>query len=401
MIRNRFDKSRLDRVSALLDRYVSEGRFAGAQVQVAQAGEVMLRHTAGMADMDTQRAMPDHAIYRIYSMTKPITSVALMQLYEQGLVLLEDPVSEFIPSFADPQVLTGGTSADPQTRPAATVMTVKDVLCHTSGLTYGFLFESTVDEMYREANLGGLEMPDYTLSEAMELLGTMPLRFDPGTAWNYSVSTDVCGHLVEVISGQRLDTYIAEHITGPLGMGDTGFSVPEGAADRFTSAYASGADSLLTLVDSFETSPFLRPPTYLCGGGGMVSTLDDYQRFTDMLLNGGQLEGERVLGRKTLDYMTINHLPQGRNLNELGQSTFSEAVMEGVGFGLGFSSVVDPAASSAVSSYGEFAWGGVASTAFWVDPIEEVTCVFMTQFIPSTQYPIRRELRATVNQALI
>ncbi|MEM9200405.1 MAG: serine hydrolase domain-containing protein [Actinomycetota bacterium] len=395
-----FDQDRLRRVAALADRYVADGKFAGAQVQVAHRGEVALRHTVGRADVATDRPLADDALYRIYSMTKPITSVALMQLYEQGDVLLEDPVAAYIPEFAEPQVYVGGSLTAPQTRPAQTVMTVKDVLAHTSGLTYGFFFQNNVDAMYRDDNLGNFGLPEVTLEEGMKQLAAKPLVFDPGTAWNYSMSTDVCGRLVEVLSDSSLDTYLNEHVLGPLGMIDTAFDVPADKADRFTSNYMRTAAADLTLVESFDSSRYLQPATFLSGGGGLVSTIDDYQRFVDMLGNGGELDGHRIIGRKTLEYMTLNHLPGGKTLNELGQSTFSEAVMDGMGFGLGFSSLVDPARNGAVSSFGEFAWGGAASTAFWVDPVEEVTCVFMTQFMPSSAYPIRRELKATVYQAL-
>ena len=395
-----FDSQRLASVSELVDRYVAEGKLAGAQVQVAHRGEVALRHTVGRADVASDRPLGDDAIYRIYSMTKPITSIALMQLYEQGRVLLEDPVSAYIPEFAEMQVFTGGTPTAPKVRPAQTAMTVKDVLTHASGLTYGFFFQNNLDAMYREDGLGDFQLPDYTLEEGMRRLATKPLAFDPGTAWNYSMSTDVCGRLVEVISGMGLDEYFAEHITGPLGMADTAFHVPADKKHRFTSNYALTPDEPLLIVDSFDASPYLSPPVFLSGGGGLVGTVDDYQRFVDMLLNGGELDGRRIIGRKTLEYMTINHLPEGKTLNELGQSLFSEAVMEGMGFGLGFSTLVDPARNGAVSSGGEFAWGGAASTAFWVDPAEEITCVFMTQLMPSSSYPLRRELKATVYQAL-
>lgn len=395
-----FDSQRLASVSALVDRYVAEGKLAGAQVQVAHRGEVALRHTVGRADVASDRPLGDDAIYRIYSMTKPITSIALMQLYEQGQVLLEDPVSAYIPEFAEMQVFTGGTPTAPKVRPAQTAMTVKDVLTHASGLTYGFFFQNNLDAMYREDGLGDFQLPDYTLEEGMRRLATKPLAFDPGTAWNYSMSTDVCGRLVEVISGMGLDEYFAEHITGPLGMVDTAFHVPADKKHRFTSNYALTPEDPLATFDSFDASPYLSPPVFLSGGGGLVGTVDDYQRFVDMLLDGGELDGQRIIGRKTLEYMTINHLPEGKTLNELGQSLFSEAVMEGMGFGLGFSTLVDPARNGAVSSGGEFAWGGAASTAFWVDPAEEITCVFMTQLMPSSSYPLRRELKATVYQAL-
>lgn len=406
-----FDNARLEQVVALCDRYVADGRLPHAQVQVAHRGEVALRHTVGLADVGSGRPLTDDALYRIYSMTKPITSIALMQLYEQGRFMLEDPVELHLPEFADMTVLDGGSLTAPRTRPAQTVMTVRDLLSHTSGLTYGFFYQDNLDAMYRAEGLGEFTLPEMSLAEGVERLGQLPLRFDPGTAWNYSISTDVCGRLVEVLSGTSLDAYLRANVTGPLGMDDTGFHVPEDDIARFTSLYTPGtppgggegattaADQIFG-IDRFDRSTYRKAPPFLSGGGGMVSTLDDYQRFVDMLAAGGELGGTRIIGRKTLEYMATNHLPGGRTLNELGQSTFSEATMDGMGFGLGFSVLVDPAANAAVSSVGEFAWGGAASTAFWVDPVEEVTCIFMTQLLPSSTYPIRRELKATVYGAL-
>lgn len=394
-----FDRERLGRVSALCDRYVNEGKIPGAQVQVAHEGKVALRYTAGKADLASGAALRDDAVFRIFSMTKPITSLALMQLYEQGLVLLEDPVAAYIPEFGGARVWDGGTAAAPRTRPAANTMTVRDVLTHTSGLTYGFFHAHPLDALYRDDGLGDFGVADYTLEEGMQRLAAKPLLFEPGTAWNYSMSTDVCGRIVEVVSGQRLDEYFTQHIFGPLGMADTGFAIAPTALDRATSMYMKGPAGDLALVAA-AADMATEVPKFLSGGGGLLSTTDDYQRFCDMLLGGGVLDGRRVIGRKTLQYMASNHLPHGATLNDLGQATFSEAVMEGMGFGLGFSVVQDPAANGAVSSVGEFAWGGAASTAFWIDPVERITAVFMTQFMPSSFYPIRRELKATVYQAL-
>ncbi len=396
-----FDQARLQRVADFADRYVDTGKVAGIQVQVAHEGKVALRHTVGLADIDDDLPLRDDAVFRLYSMTKPVTSIALMQLYEQGLVLLEDPVSRYIPEFEGTPVWAGGTPMDPRTRPCIVPMTVHDVLRHTSGLTYGFLNQHHVDALYRAAGLGDFQLPDMTLEEAMKVLASKPLLFEPGSAWNYSVSTDVCGRIVEVVSGQPLDEYFSDHILAPLGMEDTGFSVPTGQLHRFTSNYTRKPTGGLMRIDAHDRSRYAEPPTFLSGGGGLVGTTDDYQRFCDMLLNGGELDGKRIIGRRTLEYMTTNHLPGGRTLNEMGQSLFSETVMEGMGFGLGFSVVADPAANGAVSTIGEFAWGGAASTAFFVDPVERITAIFMTQFMPSSYYPIRRQLKATVYQALL
>ncbi len=397
-----FDEGRLQRVVQLCDRYVDDGKFPCAQVQIAHQGNVALRYTAGAADIENGTELREDAIFRIYSMTKPITSIGLMQLYEKGDFILEDPVEKYIPSFSNPEVLVGGPIHKPITRPAQTALTIRDLLLHTSGLTYGFHYSNNLDKMYRHGKLGGaVEGSNSTLEEIVNRLGELPLLFDPGTAWNYSMSTDVCGRLIEVISGQSLDNYLRENITDPLGMVDTGFHVEKANYGRFTSNYAITPKGPLTRIDAAEDSPYLEPQVFLSGGGGMISTTDDYQCFANMLLNGGELNGERIIGRHTLDFMTLNHLPGGATLNDLGQSTFTETAMEGMGFGLGFSVLVDPAANAALGSQGEFAWGGAASTRFWIDPLEEVSCIFMTQFMPSSYYPIRRELKSVVYQALL
>jgi CubicO group peptidase (beta-lactamase class C family) len=396
-----FEESRLQRVVELCDGYVNKGKLPCAQVQIAHQGKVGLRYTAGMADIESASELRDDAIFRIYSMTKPITSIGLMQLYERSEFILEDPVENYLPSFANPQVLIGGSLHKPVTRPAQTKLTIRDLLIHTSGLTYGFHFSNNLDKMYRKAKLGNVgDGLNTSLAESVDKMAKLPLLFDPGTAWNYSMSTDVCGRLIEVISGHNLDDYLRDNVTEPLGMADTGFYVDAAKSHRFTSNYAITPKNPLTRIDTATESMYLQQPTFLSGGGGLVSTTDDYQRFVDMLMNGGELDGERVIGRNTLEFMTLNHLPGGVTLNDLGQSTFTETAMEGMGFGLGFSVLVDPAANAALGSQGEFAWGGAATTGFWVDPVEEVSCVFMTQFMPSSHYPIRRQLKAAVYQAL-
>jgi CubicO group peptidase (beta-lactamase class C family) len=338
-------------------------------------------------------------------MTKPLTSIALMQLYEQGCFLLEDKVDRFLPEFSNPQVLVGGSYLKPILRPAQTPLTMRDMLMHTSGLTYSFHFSNNLDKMYRESNLGSIAMrlnedKVLDLEETVKLLSQMPLLFDPGTSWNYSMSTDVCGRLVEVISGIPFDTYLMQHVIDPLEMTDTAFSVSPKGKERFTSNYAYTKTHSLMKIDDYSTSQYLNAPVFLSGGGGLVSTTNDYQRFASMLLQGGEIDGVRIIGRKTLEFMASNHLPNQLTLNDFGQSTFSETTMEGMGFGLGFSVLEDPVSNAALGSKGIFGWGGAASTIFWVDPVEELTCIFMTQFMPSSFYPIRRELKATVYQAL-
>ena len=400
-----FDLNRLNRVVDLCNRYVEESKIPCAQVQVAHDGNVVLRHTTGMADIESAAPLMDDAIFRIYSMTKPITSIALMQLYEQGKFLLEDPVEKFLPSYKNPVVLLGGSLFKPELRPAKTVMTIRDLLTHTSGLTYGFHFQNNLDQMYRDKKLGGPltggeGRADASLEEAIDIMGGLPLLFDPGTAWNYSMSTDVCGRLIEVIGDCKFDDYLEKNIFSPLGMIDTGFLVPQDKIHRFTSTYILNESGALEVTDPAQNSPYQKERLFLSGGGGLVSTTDDYQRFVDMLSNEGAADGNQIIGRRTLELMTMNHLPQGKLLNEVGRSTFSETALAGMGFGLGFSVLMDPAANAGLGTIGEFAWGGAASTRFWVDPVEKVSCIFMTQFMPSGYYPIRRELTTSVYQAI-
>ena len=396
-----FDPERLARITSHFQSRVEAGDIAGIVTLVARRGKVV--HLEAIGYQDAKRGVPmrTDTMFRIYSMTKPITSIVLMQLYEEGRFLLEDPVERFLPDMANPQVMVGGSDQAPVTRPAMRSITIRDLLTHTSGLTYGFFRQTPLDARYREQGLGDFVTPNYSLAEGVRRLGAEPLLFDPGTAWNYSMSTDVCGAVIEAITGQTLAQAMAERVFEPLEMLETGFSVPEGAADRFTSLYARNpADGSMMRIEKAEKSSYLSPRKFLSGGGGLVSTIGDYQKFCSMLLAEGVGNGTRIIGRRTLEYMTLNHLPGGRLLNELGQSLFAEVQMDGMGFGLGFSVIEDPAANGHVCSPGEFAWGGAASTAFWIDPVEEVTAIFMTQLLPSSTYPLRRELRSAVYQAL-
>ncbi len=403
------DPSRLERIDRFIaDRYIDSGRFPGFSLLVSRGGEVAHVSHQGFARESTGLAMSDDALVRIFSMTKPITSVALLSLYEEGLFRLDDPVSTFIPSWADLRVFEDGTAANYTTKFPEREMTVHDLLTHTSGLTYSWMGRHSVDSLYRRAKLDA----NHKLESYVELLADIPLLFSPGTEWSYSIATDVIGRLVEVISGQRFDEFLAARIFGPLGMTDTGFWVDDDRADRLAANYAvpslspfplpegADGDSKVCIDQGDDTSPYRRQPTFLSGGGGLVSTLSDYHRFTQMLLRGGELDGNRVLGRKTLEFATTNHLPGGQDLAAMGQPVFSETKYDGVGFGLGFSVVVDPAAAQVISSPGEFAWGGAASTLFWVDPAEDLTVVGLTQLMPSAAYPIRQELKALVYGAL-
>ena len=394
-----FSGERLGRLDAVLHRYVDAGKLPGVQTLVSRRGQLVHRDCYGSTDVEAGRAVESDSLYRIYSMTKPITSVALMMLYEEGHFLMENPVSRWLPEFADLRVWTGGTADAPETRPLEKPLTVHHVLTHTSGLTYGFQFAHPVDDLYRRSDLGNFNQPSYDLSECMSLLAALPLQFEPGSRWNYSMSTDVCGALIERMSGLSLDEFLRSRIFEPLGMVDTGFAAPESEVGRCSVLYAFAPGGEMSAMGSAES--MTRTPPMLSGGGGLVSSADDYLRFCHLLVNRGELDGVRLLSPRTLEFMTTNHLPGGRTLNEMGQTTFSEVAMDGTGFGLGFSVLVDPAASQSLGSRGQYAWGGAASTAFWIDPVEELAVVFMTQLLPSNTYPLRRHLQAGVYQALV
>jgi CubicO group peptidase (beta-lactamase class C family) len=380
-----------------IQAYIDAGKLPGGLSLVARKGEVVHFSAQGMADCEQRAPVRTDTIYRIYSMTKPLTSIALMQLYERGKLQIDDPVHKYIPSWENLRVYVGGEYPDYETRTPERPMTVRDLLSHQSGLTYGGFDVSPVDAGYAKV----LPLaPSGTLEEMVQKLAGLPLKFSPGTRWNYSVSTDVCGYLVQLISGQRFDEYLDEHVIRPLGMADTAFSVAPEKASRFAANYAPTPEAGLKLIDDPQTSPYLRQPTLFSGGGGLTSTATDYWRFAQALCNGGELDGVRIIGRKTLELMTSNHLPNGTDLASVAFGQWSETAFAGTGFGLGFSVMLNPAASMVTGTPGEFAWGGAASTAFFVDPKEELVFVFMTQLMPSSTYNIRREFRAIVYGAL-
>jgi CubicO group peptidase (beta-lactamase class C family) len=383
-----------------LQRYIDAGKIAGALTLITRRGELAHFQPLGLADREQGRPMARDTIFRIYSMTKPITSVALMMLYEQGLFQLDDPVHRHIPEWRDLRVFAGGNHPTFLTSRPERRMTVRDLLTHMSGLTYGFMERTNVDAAYRKLGIGGAGA-EGTLRDMIEQLADIPLEFSPGTAWNYSVSTDVLGYLIEVISGLPFDRYLEEHVFAPLGMRDTAFWVPPDKLDRLSSCYTRGRDGGLRVEDPAAVSRYAKPRAFLSGGGGLVSTAEDYMRFCQMLLRGGELDGARLLGRKTIELMTSNHLPDNRDLTQLSRSIFTETAYQGVGFGLGFSVLLDPARAQVSGSAGEFAWGGAASTAFWIDPAEELAVVFLTQLLPSTTYNFRRELKALIYSAIV
>jgi CubicO group peptidase (beta-lactamase class C family) len=388
----------LARLDAHLTGYVDSGRLPGALALVARRGRVAHLTAHGLADRERGAPVRPDTIYRIYSMTKPLTAVALMQLFERGQVQLDDPVHEYLPSWKDLRVYAAGTWPDVDTRAPARAMTVGDLLTHQSGLAYGLSAdESPVDEAY---TLVDPLAPDGDLAGMVAKLARLPLAFSPGERWKYSIATDVCAHLVEVISGRRFDDYLDDNVLAPLGMVDTAFWVPPEKLHRFAANYQATASGGLTLVDDPYDSAFATRPSLLSGGGGLTSTAGDYWRFAQALCNGGALNGERVIGRKTLALMAANHLSGGRDLASVAYGRWSETSFQGVGFGLGFAVTLDPALSQVSGTSGEFSWGGSASTTFFVDPAEELVVVLLTQLRPSTAYNIRRELRAIVYGAL-
>lgn len=384
--------------SYLQEKYIDTSRYIGTLTGIYRNGELGFISTLGLMDRESNKPVERDTIFRIYSMTKPITSVALMSLYENGLFQLDDPVSEYIPAFKDLKVYAEGIPGNYKTNNPDREMTIRDLLSHQSGLTYGFMERTNVDAAYRE--LGIEKESQESLQEFVDVLSTIPLEFSPGTAWNYSVSTDVCGYLIEVISGKTLDRFLEEEIFQPLGMFDTGFYVPPSKTQRLSSNYEYRKGQEPILVDDAKSGSYINSPTLLSGGGGLVSTLDDYMAFCKMILGKGSLEGHRILSRKTLDLMSSNHLTNGKDLRSCAYGRWSETSYTGVGFGLGFSVLLDPAASQVSGSKGELAWGGAASTAFWIDPLEEMAVVFLTQLLPSSTYNVRRELRSLVYSAL-
>ena len=389
---------RLARIVPWMRRWVDSGRLPGLLVAVVRDDRLAWLGTRGFRDVEAGRPVEPDTIYRIYSMTKPVTTAAALMLYEEGRFQLDDPVAKHLPAFAETRVFAGGGADSFETEPLVRPITVHDLMTHTSGLTYSFQCDHPVDEIYRRR---GIEFNANLapLADLVEATAAQPLAFQPGTRWRYGVSTDVLGRLVEVWSGRPLDTFLAERVFAPLGMADTGFHAPESEGDRLASHYTRPDEGGLALVDAAAGSRFLTPATTLSGGGGLVSTAADYLRFARMLRGRGALGEVRLLGRKTVELMTTNQLPG--DLADMGQPTFSETPFTGVGFGLGVSVMLDPAKARIVGSPGEYAWGGMASTAFWVDPAEDLIVLLLTQLSPSSTYPIRRELRVLTYQALL
>ena len=391
------DGSRLANIKPYLQGYIDQGKLAGASFAIMRDERLAYYLAVGEARIG-ESTMNSATIHRIYSMSKAITSVALLTLYEQAKFQLDDPLEKYLPEFADPQVFTAGSAALPTKRHANQSITPRHLMTHTSGLTYGFEgVPHAVDQMHRYHKIGGF---DDSLEMFSQKLARQPLRFDPGSSWNYSFATDLQGRLIEVLSGKPFEEYLKENIFDPLGMIDTGFHVKPDQIERFANNYARPKGPL-EIFDDAISSEYLSERVFKSGGGGLVSTLPDYMRFAQMLLNKGELEGTRVLSRKTVEYATLNHLPGDRDMEQMGAGGFSESAFTGIGHCLIGSVCVNPAAAPNMQSYGDFGWGGAAGTRFWVDPEEGIQCVFMTQFMPGGRYPIQEYLRHLVCSAII
>ncbi len=382
----------------LKEQYVEPGKYVGTLTLVARKGEIAYLDALGFMDRENKKAMQEDAIFSIYSMSKPITSIALMQLYEKSLFRLDDPIHWHIPSWRNLRVYESGLYPNFLTSRPNRHMTIRDLLSHMSGLTYDFMLRTNVDAAYRKTKLQATG----DLQAMIDTLAQLPLEFSPGEQWNYSVSTDVCGYLVEHFSGMKLDKYFQKHIFDPLGMEDTGFSCAKEKVDRLASLYEQHPKKGPVLVDpGGAKTARVKKRKMLSGGGGLLSTMSDYYRFCSMLLNQGELDGTRIIGRKTLAMMASNHLPDNKDLTEMSQSAFSETTYQGVGFGLGFSVILDPVKTQSLTDVGEYGWGGAASTVFWVNPKEEMVVIFLTQLLPSSTYQVRRELRSLVYSSLM
>ncbi len=399
--------ARLERITEHLERnYVGPGKIAGCQVAVARHGHLAYFRSFGQMDRERGKAMADDTIFRIYSMSKPITGVALMTLFERGYFQLNDPVSRFFPEWRDHRVYVSGSGESMQTVAPNRPVSMRDMLCHTGGLTYGGQLEALgapaendgVTQAYRAA--GVRRGKGETLEQFMGKLAKVPLAYQPGERWMYSLSTDVCGALVERISGKRFDKYLQDEIFDPLGMKDTSFTVAADKVDRFAANYNRGADKQLKLIDDPAKSEYLNEPSFFSGGGGLTGTTEDYLRFCEMLRRGGEFEGARVLGPRTIDLMRINHLKDGKDLTQMAVGGFSETANEGVGFGLCFATTLDPVATANLGT-GDYYWGGAASTIFWVDPVEDLCVVFMTQLMPSGSFNFRGQLKSIIYSSIV
>jgi CubicO group peptidase (beta-lactamase class C family) len=394
------DAGRLAVLDTHFARYVDSGKLAGWQLVVSRRGQVAHASVYGRRDLEADLPVTPDTLWRIYSMTKPITSVAAMMLWEEGRFELTDEISRWLPEFAEVRVFDKGSALRPYTVPAIEPIRVWHLLTHTSGLTYGFHQTNVVDALYRAAGFDLVPTPGQDLAAVSAAWAKLPLLFQPGTGWGYGVSTDVLGRLIEVVSGQALDEFVSQRILEPLKMTDARWWVEQADASRLAALYTPDRQTGQATRSDFLGAGALREPAYVSGGAGLVCSAADYHRFTQMLLRQGELDGVRLLGSRTLRFMTRNHLPDGKDLDQLSTGGFAETTLEGIGFGLGFAIVDNPIPSRTPSTPGSYYWGGLASTAFWVDPVEELTVALFTQLAPSSTYPLRPQLRQLVYSAL-
>jgi len=386
-----FSPARLARISATMRQYIERRQFAGMVTMVARRGRVVHFEAAGMLDIEAAKTMRRDAIFRIYSMTKPITSTAVMILLEEARLRLGDPVSAYLPIFKDLKVIQVRAGGDIALVPPTRGPTIQDLLTHSAGLSYGFEPDSYLDDLYREKVWKPLESADgATLEDVVSAVARLPLAFHPGTAFRYSIATDVLGYLVQVVAGKPLDVFLKERIFEPLGMQDTGFWVPHERIGRFATCYGPAEEGGLKVIDAPATSNYAKPARFLSGGGGLVSTAEDYLRFCQMLLNKGRMGSARILGRKAVELMLINHLPEGVAMTD-----------PGYGFGLGGRVMVDAARAQTLGSQGSWGWGGAANTKFWIDPREELIAILMTQFMPNDLYPLHTDFINLTYQSLV
>jgi CubicO group peptidase (beta-lactamase class C family) len=390
-----FSAERLNRITDhLQSNYIDPGKIPGAQVVVSRHGQVAYHQCLGQSDLERNKNLEADTIFRIYSMSKPITSIALMQLYERGLFQLNDPVHRYLPEWQQQQVYVSGEGDTMELTAPKGPTTFRHMLTHTAGLSYG-ASTHPIDAIYKAHRVRRDHGED--LQGFVNKLANVPLYYSPGEQWLYSYATDVCGYLVEALSGQKLDEYFAQHIFEPLGMTDTAFQVAPENVDRFSANYQRAPDKSLKLLDDPEKSAYLAKPTFLSGGGGLTGTTEDYLRFCEMLRQQGSFQGKRIIGPRTLELMRQNHLPG--DLSTLAIGAFSETAYEGVGFGLGFATSLDPVATGALGA-GDFYWGGAASTIFWVDPVEDLVVIFMTQLMPSATFNFRGQLKNIIYGAI-
>jgi CubicO group peptidase (beta-lactamase class C family) len=382
---------RLQRINRVMQSYVDKQIFAGISTLVARRGQVVHLETFGWQDLETRKPIAEDTIFRIYSMSKSITSAAVMMLCEEGKLHLDDPVSRHVPEFKDRKVMVmreGGYDLIP----AAREVTIHDLLTHTSGLCYPSDEQTPLDEIYRKlfGHMDKIVEPVLEKWILVFIQADVPLAFHPGTAWRYGLSIDLLGYIVQAVSGQPFDEFLKERIFTPLSMADTDFWVPPEKVGRFAALYSPGKDGKLQVIPSPDGKDYTKPDRSLSGGGGLVSTLGDYVRFGQMLLNGGEFEGKRVLGRKTVEWMMQNHLPAGIHPNGEAWN----------GFGLGGAVLINPGLSPRPGSVGKFGWGGAANTEWWIDPAEELQCLLMLQYMPAFTIPIVEDFAQLVYAAL-